>query len=208
MGKVWKVVLALILLLLAAFGVWAILSPAEKYIYNTTDIKMMQASVVGKEQGDDGLYLQVDVPGMSGSPYYVQISQEFYQKASTGNQVGVVLGYVDTYRAKPSFDKLKLNIEYASSAYEVLSVYPSLSEAQKENQPVSFTTRATLKQRIKSDDFRYYFLMDAGGKKIMAEVSKEYYDRFPPASTGENFFELQFSGLGDFNQLVGIINPK
>lgn len=208
MAKYWKWVAGLTLLIVIGFAAWAIFVPSAKDIYNTTDIKIMEASIVSKEEGDDGFYLKVDVPGMAGSPYYASTSSEFYQQALPGSKVGVVLGYVDAYKARPSFDKKKLYITYSGTSYEVLALYPNLADAQKENPPVSFTTRATLKQRVKSDDYRYFFIMDAGGKSVMAEVGRDYYDRFPPASVGENYFELKFAGKGDFIQLVGIIDPQ
>ncbi|MEN6391622.1 MAG: hypothetical protein ABFD04_14515, partial [Syntrophomonas sp.] len=100
------------------------------------------------------------------------------------------------------------SIKYSSSTWEGLSLYPSFDQALKENSIVSFTTNASLYQRIHSLDGRYFFLMDAGGKKVMTEVTKEYYDRFTPATAQPNSFELAFEGYGDFNHVSGIVNPK
>jgi len=42
----------------------------------------------------------------------------------------------------------------------------------------------------------------------MAEVAKEYYDRFTPATAQPDSFELAFEGYGEFNHVSGIVNPK
>lgn len=189
--------------------IWVALSPSEKDMYNTTDVRIVQGTVKSKEVADDGnYYLEVDVPGSPNTPYYIASTFEFYNATSTGRTVGLVVGNVDAYKVNTSKDKMQLSIKYSSSAWEALSLYPTFEQAQKENQSVSFTTKASLLQRIHSLDGRYFFLMDAGGKKVMAEVSKEYYDRFTPAASSPNSFELAFEGLGDFNHLSGIVNPK
>jgi hypothetical protein len=58
-----------------------------------------------------------------------------------------------------------------------------------------------------STDGRYFFLFDAGGKKVMAEVSNEYYQSYQPHSTPTDSFELEFEGIGDFNHLLRIVRP-
>lgn len=104
-------------------------------------------------------------------------------------------------------DKVQLNLKYGATNWEVLSLYPSLADAQKENQTKTFTTTASLKQRIKSMDGRYFFLFDAEGKKVMAEVSNEYYQLYTPQTAPIDSFELKFAGTGDFNHLVRIVKP-
>lgn len=196
--------------LVAVIGilVWVGLSSGEKDMYNTTQVSVVQGTVQSKEVENGNYYLGVEVPGSPNSPYYVATTPEFYNTATTGQTVGLVIGSVDDYKVKTSSDKKQLSIKYSSSAWEALSLYPTYDQAIKENTIVSFTTNASLYQRIHSLDGRYFFLMDAGGKKVMAEVTKEYYDRFTPATAQPNSFELAFEGYGEFNHLSGIVNPK
>lgn len=210
--KTKVIVISSVILLCLIAGIigiiYAVSSSSEKEMFNTTEVRVVEATVLAKEMGDDGPYLQVDAPGNPNSPYYIICTQEFYNTSYTGQKVGLIIGNVDKYKVKPSRDKLQLSISYISSAWEALSLFPSLAQAQNENKAVSFTTKATLKQRVKSLDGKYFFLLDAGGKKLMAEVSKDYYNRFTPATTPVDHFELQFDGYGDFNHLTAIINPK
>lgn len=147
------------------------------------------------------------MPGLTDSPLWVETTQDFYQQANPGQTVGVLVGAVDTYHVKKSLDKVQLNLKYGATNWEVLSLYPSLADAQKENQTKTFTTTASLKQRIKSMDGRYFFLFDAEGKKVMAEVSNEYYQLYTPQTAPIDSFELKFAGTGDFNHLVRIVKP-
>lgn len=196
--------------LVAVIGllVWIGMSSGEKDMYNTTQISVVQGTIESKEIEDGNYYIGVAVSGSPNSPYYVASTPEFYNSSTVGQSVGIVLGSVDTYKVKTSRDKKQLSIRYSSTAWEGLSLYPSLDKALKENSFVSFTTMATLVERIHSLDGRYFFLMDAGGKKAMAEVSKEYYERFTPATAQPNSFELAFEGYGDFNHVSGIVNPQ
>jgi len=179
---------------------------STKEVYTTTEVKIMEATIVSKELSDNH-YLEVNVPGITNTPLWVETTQDFYQQANPGQTVGVVIGAVDTYNTRKSWDKSQLNLKYSTTNWEVLSLYPTLADAQNENQPNKFTTTATLKQRIKSLDGRYFFLFDSGGKKIMAEVNNEYYQSYKPQSTPSDFFELEFEGIGDFNHLVRIVKP-
>jgi|GEM_PF-2397422 hypothetical protein len=183
-------------------------SSGEKDMYNTTEVKVVQGTIQNKEIDNGDYYLEVEVLNSPNSPYYIASSYEFYNSSSIGQSVGLLIGNVDTYKVKTSKDKTQLSITYSSSVWEALSLYPSLEQAANENQMNSFTTMATLAQRVHSLDGRYFFLMDAGGKKVMAEVAKEYYDRFTPATAQPNSFELAFEGYGEFNHVSGIVNPK
>lgn len=207
-NKRWKQILlyALIAVMVLIMG-YDIIWPDAKDIYNTTEVKTMEATVQGKSTENNAYYLQVTVPGITPSPLYVQASSEFYQQASVGQKVGVLLGLVEKSKARPSLDKKQLKIKYISKEWEVLSLFPSLQEAQQQNQSKTFTTTASLKQRIKSTDGRFYFLFDAGGKNVMAEVSNDYYQKYQPQNTPKDAFELEFAGTGDFNRLVRIVKP-
>ena len=180
---------------------------SSKDIYTTTEVKVTEATVVTREISTNIYYLQVNVPAITNSPLWVETTSDFYQQANPGQTVGVLVGSVDTYHAKKSLDRSQLNLKYSATNWEVLSLYPSLVDAQNENQPKTFTTTATLTQRLKSLDGRYFFLFDAGGKKVKAEVSSEYYQLYKPQSTPSDFFELEFEGTGDFNHLVRIVKP-
>jgi len=180
---------------------------SSKDIYTTTDVKVVDATVVTREISDNIYYLQVNVPTLTDSPLWVETTSDFYQQANPGQSVGALVGSVDTYHVKKSLDRSQLKIKYSATNWEVLSIYPSLADAQNENQPKTFTTTATLKQRIKSLDGRYFFLFDAGGKRVMAEVSNEYYQSYKPQVTPNDSFELEFAGTGDFNHLVRIVKP-
>ncbi|HWP96300.1 MAG TPA: hypothetical protein VN426_05575 [Syntrophomonadaceae bacterium] len=195
-------------LVFLAFIFWSDLFPSSKEVYNTSEMKVMEGSVLSKSQDSDGYYLQVAAPGLPNSPLDVQANPDFYQNAAVGQKLGILVGNVEKYLVSPSWDKLQLKINYDSSAWEILSLYPTLADAQKENKPASFTTNASLTQRIKSADGHYFFLFDAGGKKLMGEVNKDYYDRYNPQSTPKDLFVLQFEGSGDFNHLVAIVEPK
>ncbi|PKM76914.1 MAG: hypothetical protein CVU90_10070 [Firmicutes bacterium HGW-Firmicutes-15] len=184
-----------------------VIFPSAKDVYSTTEVKIMEATIVTKELSNNIYYLQVNVLGIAILPLWVDTTQEFYQQASPGQTVGVLLGAVDTYNVKKSLDKRQLSLKYGAANWEVLSLYPSLADAQKENPPKTFTTTASLKQRVKSLDGRYFFLFDAGGKKVMAEVSSEYYQLYTPKTAPIDSFELEFAGIGDFNHLVRIVKP-
>lgn len=202
-GGILVGLVAIVIGLLAWVG-----SSAEKDMYNTTQISVVQGTVQSKEVENGTYYLGVDVPGSPNSPYYVAATPEFYNTSTIGQTVGLVIGSVDNYKVKTSSDKKQLSIKYSSSSWEALSLYPTFEQAIKENSIVSFTTSATLVQRIHSLDGRYFFLMDACGKKVMTEVTKQYFDRFTPATAQPNSFELAFEGYGDFNHVSGIVNPK
>ncbi len=182
--------------------------PEARDIYNTTEVQVMEAVVVDKIQEDDSNYLRLSVPSISASPLEAQTTIDFYQQANQGQKVGALVGVVETYTARPSWNKEQLKIKYVSKGWEVLSVYPTLADARNENQFKTFTTTASLKQRIKSLDGRYYFLFNVGGKKVMAEVSNDYYHKYRPQKTAPEQFELEFAGNGDFNHLVRILKPK
>jgi len=201
--KVLIAVLSVILVVLIGIGFFM----STKDVYTTTEVKVMEATVINKEMSNNAYSLQVDAAGLANSLLWVETTQDFYQQANTGKIVGVLVGSVDTYHVKKSLDRSQLNLKYNATNWEVLSLYPSLADAQKENQPKTFTTTASLKQRVKSLDGRYFFLFDAGGKKVMAEVNSEYYQRYKPQSTPSNSFELEFEGIGDFNHLVRIVKP-
>lgn len=201
--RVLIVVLSVILVVLIGIGFFM----STKDVYTTTEVKVMEATVVNKEMSNNAYSLQVNPAGLANSLLWVETTQDFYQQANTGKIVGVLVGSVDTYHVKKSLDRSQLNLKYNATNWEVLSLYPSLADAQKENQPKTFTTTASLKQRVKSLDGRYFFLFDAGGKKVMAEVNSEYYQRYKPQSTPSDSFELEFEGIGDFNHLVRIVKP-
>ena len=201
--KVLIAVLSVILVVLIGIGFFM----STKDVYTTTEVKVMEATVINKEMSNNAYSLQVDAAGLANSLLWVETTQDFYQQANTGKIVGVLVGSVDTYHVKKSLDRSQLNLKYNATNWEVLSLYPSLADAQKENQPKTFTTTASLKQRVKSLDGRYFFLFDAGGKKVMAEVNSEYYQRYKPQSTPSNSFELEFEGIGDLNHLVRIVKP-
>jgi len=201
--KVLIVVLSVILVILIGIGFFM----STKDVYTTMEVKVMEATVTTKEMSNNAYYLQVNVAGLANSLLEVETTQGFYQQANTGKIVGVLVGSVDTYHVKKSLDRSQLNLKYNGTNWEVLSLYPSLADAQKENPPKTFTTTASLKQRIKSLDGRYFFLFDAGGKKVMAEVNSEYYQRYKPQSTPGDSFELEFEGIGDFNHLIRIVKP-
>lgn len=201
--RVLIVVLSVILVVLIGIGFFM----SAKDVYTTTEVKVMEATVINKEMSNNAYSLQVNPAGLANSLLWVETTQDFYQQANTGKIVGVLVGSVDTYHVKKSLDRSQLNLKYNATNWEVLSLYPSLADAQKENQPKTFTTTASLKQRVKSLDGRYFFLFDAGGKKVMAEVNSEYYQRYKPQSTPSDSFELEFEGIGDFNHLVRIVKP-
>lgn len=209
-NKKYFIVGGILVGLVAVIGVlvWIGMSSGEKDMYNTTEVRVVQGTIQSKEIDSGNYYVGVEVSGSPNSPYYVATTPEFYNSSATGQTVGIVIGNVDNYKVKTSSDKKQLSIKYSSSAWEGLSLYPSLDQALKENGIVSFTTMGTLVQRIHSLDGRYFYLMDTGGKKVMVEVSKEYYDRFTPAAAQPNSFELYFEGYGDFNHVSAIVNPK
>lgn len=202
-----KVVLVSLVIVTIAIIAGSFLWPSARDVYNTIDVKIAEAVVQSKSSDSNAYYLQVSVPGTTNSALDVQTSSEFYQQASIGQKVGVLVGTVERYSARPSWNKEQLRMKYVSSNWEVLSVYPSLLDAEKENQSKTFTTTASLKQRIKSTDGRYFFLFDAGGKKVMAEVNSAYYQKYQPQNTPANTFELQFAANGDFNRLLRIVKP-
>ncbi|MDD3365607.1 MAG: hypothetical protein PHZ03_11555 [Syntrophomonas sp.] len=203
-----KKILIGVLIVLAVILISAIvIFPSAKDVYSTTEVKVTEATIVSRELSNNIYYLQVNVPDSTNSPLWVATTQDFYQQANPGQTVGVLVGAVDSYNVKKSLDKRQLNLKYGATNWEVLSLYPSLADAQKENQIKTFTTTASLKQRIKSLDGRYFFLFDAGGKKVMAEVSNEYYQLYTPQSAPSDSFELEFEGMGDFNHLVRIVKP-
>lgn len=199
-----RVILGIALISLIVIGIGYFTSAKE--VYTTTEVRITGATIVSKEISNN-YYLQVNVADINNTPLWVETTQEFYQKANPGQTVGVIIGAVDTYNARKSLDRSQLSLKYSATNWEVLSLYPSLADAQKENQPNKFTTVATLKQRIKSLDGRYFFLLDSGGKNIMAEVDSEYYQNYKPQSTPIDSFELEFEGIGDFNHLVRIVKP-
>lgn len=196
-------------LFLLVFMLADIILPEAGDIYNTTEIQVKEAVVSDTMIDNDGYYyVSLLMPSISGSALEAEVSSDFYQQVSIGQKVGVLVGQVETYSARPSFNRKQLKIKYVSKDWEVLSVYPTLADAQNENQLKTFTTSATLKQRIKSQDGRYFFLFDAGGKKVMGEVSETYYHKYKPDQTSSEQFELEFAGNGDFNRLVRIVKPE
>ncbi len=202
-----KILIGIFIVLVGILICTIVLLPSAKDVYSTTEVKVTEATIVSRDIADNNYYIQVNVSGLLISPLWVTTTEDFFQQAKPGQTVGVLVGAVDTYRVKKSLNKRQLNIKYGATTWEVLSLYPSLADAKKESQPKTFTTTASLKQRIKSLDGRYFFLFDAGGKNVMAEVSNEYYQLYTPQTAPIDSFELEFAGIGDFNHLVRIVKP-
>ncbi|NPV92988.1 MAG: hypothetical protein HPY50_19650 [Firmicutes bacterium] len=199
------IVLVVLVLLAITIGAVAWFS-FENEFETTRETQLQEASVVGIEQDSDGYYVEVSVPGVSKN-LFAQTTSEFYSQVYSGQKVGAMIGTIDKYKARESFDKLKLTVTYLSTDYEVLALYPSLAEAQAETKETSFTMPGTLVQRAKTQDGRYFFLMDAEGKRFMAEVNKDYYEKYVPKATAPNSFEMQFVGFGDFTRFDKIVKP-
>lgn len=199
-------------LLMLGLIAYDVIVPDAGDIYNTTEMQVIEAVITSTtidSDNDDNYYcINLSIPAISRSDLTAEVTSDFYFQAAPGQKVGVLVGQVETYHARPSLNRKQLKMKYVSKNWEVLSVYPSLADAQQENQLKTFTTNASLKQRIKSLDGRYFFLFNAGGKKVMAEVSSAYYQKYRPDNTPSDLFELEFAGNGDFNRLVRIVQPE
>lgn len=205
-SKVGRKVL-LVLLVLAVMGIAAAVWFSLENEFDTTrEAQLLEATVVGTEQDGDGYYIEVSVPGVSKN-LFAQTTVDFYNQVYNGYKVGALVGTIDKYKARESFNKLKLTVTYLSTDYEILALFPSLADAQTENKAASFTMPGTLVQRAKTQDGRYFFLMDAEGKRFMAEVTQEYYEKYAPKTAAPNSFEMQFVGFGEYTRFDKIVKP-
>jgi hypothetical protein len=200
-----KIIISVLVVLVAiTVGALSYYSLGNEF-YTTREVQLQEATILGKET-DNGYFLELSVPGVPKS-IYTQTGDAFYQQASIGQNVGALVGTVDKYKARQSLSKKQLTISYISTDYEVMAVYPTLKDAQSESKPATFTMPASLVQRIKSQDGKYFFLMDAGGKRQMAEVNQQYYDQYTPKTAPPSSFELEFEGVGEYSRFMKIVKP-
>ena len=150
------------------------------------------------------MYLRLDVPGINANPddMWVEVQDDFYNRHSPGDQVGILVGNYDVFLATAKFsadsNRKLVSRKFEKSAWSIEEVYESLEEAKAANPAKAFSMPLVLKEKRVSKNGAYYFLCDSEGKTVKAVVTKDIFDKYQKNQT----LTGEFESLGDYVRFI------
>jgi hypothetical protein len=167
-------------------------------------MNLHKASIMEKQHDPDEnrYHIRVYVPGrdIPSDHLWVEVRKEFYDKHRLGDDIGVLLGNYDVFKAKRQFLLFGRKVyEYDENFWGIENVYDTYNDGMAANPYSKFKMKAVLKEKKTGRSGQLYFVFDCEGKPVKAAVGREMFDKCREGQT----FDGQFETLGNFTRFVG-----